>query len=55
MEKEGQLAKAMITQCVKADLVIKVAHAKHAKESWTCLRPSTAKPAQDQLCYGSGD
>ena len=24
----------MITQCVKADLVIKVAHAKHAKESW---------------------
>jgi hypothetical protein len=27
-------AKAMITQCIKADLVIKVAHAKHAKEPW---------------------
>src|SRR6202790_4304424 len=24
----------MITQCVKADLVIKVTHAKHAKKSW---------------------
>src|ERR1700728_1375885 len=32
--KKDNLAKAMITQCVKADLVIKVAHAKHAKESW---------------------
>ena len=33
-KKKDNLAKAMITQCVKADLVIKVAHAKHAKESW---------------------
>lgn len=33
-KKKNNLAKAMITQCVKADLVIKVAHAKHAKESW---------------------
>ena len=32
--KKDNLAKAMITQCIKADLVIKVAHAKHAKESW---------------------
>src|ERR1700683_5356996 len=32
--KKDNLAKAMITQCVKADLVIKVAHAKHAKELW---------------------
>src|ERR1700728_1356599 len=32
--KKHNLAKAMITQCVKADLVIKVAHAKRAKESW---------------------
>src|ERR1700683_4438818 len=32
--KEDNLAKAMITQCVKADLVIKVAHAKWAKELW---------------------
>jgi hypothetical protein len=33
-KKKKNLAKAMITQCVKADLVIKVAHTKHAKESW---------------------
>jgi hypothetical protein len=33
-KKKNNLAKAMITQCVKADLVIKAAHAKHAKESW---------------------
>src|SRR5882762_7004511 len=33
-KKKDNLAKAMITQCVKADLIIKVAHAKHAKESW---------------------
>jgi hypothetical protein len=32
--KKDNLAKPMITQCIKADLVIKVAHAKHAKESW---------------------
>ena len=32
-KKKNTLAKAMITQCVKSDLVIKVAHAKHAKES----------------------
>src|ERR1700722_4882615 len=32
--KKDNLAKAMITQCIKADLVIKVAHAKHAKELW---------------------
>ena len=32
--KKDNLAKAMIMQCIKADLVIKVAHAKHAKESW---------------------
>src|SRR6202050_910150 len=32
--KKDNLAKAMITQCIKADLVIKVAHAKCAKESW---------------------
>ena len=33
-KKKDSLAKAMITQCVKADLIIKVAHVKHAKESW---------------------
>jgi hypothetical protein len=33
-KKKDSLAKAMITQCVKADLVIKVTHVKHAKESW---------------------
>jgi hypothetical protein len=33
-KKKDNLAKAMITQCVKSNLVIKVAHAKHAKESW---------------------
>jgi hypothetical protein len=33
-KKKDNLAKAIITQCVKADLVIKVAHVKHAKESW---------------------
>jgi hypothetical protein len=33
-KKKDNLTKAMITQCVKADLVIKVAHAKYAKESW---------------------
>jgi hypothetical protein len=33
-KKKNNLAKAMITQCVKANLVIKVTHAKHAKESW---------------------
>src|SRR6202050_5045559 len=32
--KKDNLAKAMITQCIKADLVIKVAHAKRSKESW---------------------
>ena len=32
--KKDNLTKAMITQCIKAKLVIKVAHAKHAKESW---------------------
>src|SRR5882724_4329012 len=33
-KKKDNLAKAMITQCMKSDLVIKVAHAKGAKESW---------------------
>ena len=33
-KKKDNLTKAMITQCVKSDLVIKVAHIKHAKESW---------------------
>src|SRR6266436_8526191 len=33
-KKKDNLAKAMITQCMKSDLVIKVAHAKCAKESW---------------------
>src|SRR5258705_1896030 len=33
-KKKDNLAKAMITQCVKSHLVIKVAHAKRAKESW---------------------
>jgi|SRR5882762_1914894 len=33
-KKKDSLAKAMIMQCVKADLIIKVAHIKHAKESW---------------------
>jgi len=33
-KKKDNLVKAIITQCMKADLVIKVAHAKHAKESW---------------------
>src|ERR1700677_4135066 len=32
--KKDNLAKAMITQCVKADLVIKVVYAKCTKESW---------------------
>jgi gag-polypeptide of LTR copia-type len=32
--KKDNLAKAMITQCIKVDLVIKVAHTKHTKESW---------------------
>ena len=31
--KKDNLMKAMITQCIKADLVIKVVHTKHAKES----------------------
>jgi hypothetical protein len=30
-KKKDNHAKAMITQCMKADLVIKVAHAKHTK------------------------
>jgi hypothetical protein len=29
--KKDNLAKGMILQCIKPDLVIKVAHAKHAK------------------------
>ena len=33
-KKKDSLVKAMIMQFIKADLVIKVAHAKHAKESW---------------------
>src|SRR6202034_427907 len=33
-KKKNILAKAMIMQCVKSNLIIKVAHAKHAKESW---------------------
>jgi hypothetical protein len=33
-KKKDNLAKAMIMQCVKANLIIKVTHAKHAKESW---------------------
>jgi hypothetical protein len=33
-KKKDNLAKATIMQCVKANLVIKVAHTKHAKESW---------------------
>jgi len=33
-KKKDSLAKGMIMQCVKADLIIKVAHVKHAKESW---------------------
>src|ERR1700677_3107399 len=32
--KKNNLAKAMITQYIKANLVIKVAHAKRTKESW---------------------
>jgi hypothetical protein len=33
-KKKDNLAKAMVIQCVKADVVIKVTHAKHTKESW---------------------
>lgn len=33
-KKKDTMAKAMITQCVKADLVIKVAHATTSNESW---------------------
>ena len=33
-KKKVNLTKAMITQCMKSDLVIKVSHAKCAKESW---------------------
>jgi hypothetical protein len=33
-KRKDNLAKAMITQCMKSDLVIKFAHAKHTKESW---------------------
>jgi hypothetical protein len=33
-KKKDSLAKAMITQCIKADLVIKVTHAKCTKELW---------------------
>src|ERR1700692_741132 len=33
-KKKNNLAKAMITQGVKSALFIKVAHVKHAKESW---------------------
>jgi hypothetical protein len=33
-KKKDNLAKAMITQCIKSDLVIKVAHAKTSTESW---------------------
>jgi hypothetical protein len=43
-KKKDNLTKAMITQCIKANLIIKVAHAKYAKESWNMF---TAKPAQD--------
>ena len=32
--KKDNLVKAMIMQCMKADLVIMVAHVKHTKESW---------------------
>ena len=33
-KKKDNLAKAMITQCIKSDLVIKVAHVKTSSESW---------------------
>ena len=33
-KKNDNLVKAMIMQCVKANLVIKVAHTKCVKESW---------------------
>jgi len=33
-KKKDNLTKAMVMQCVKADLVIKVTYAKHTKESW---------------------
>jgi len=33
-KKKDSLTKAMIMQCIKADLLIKVAHTKCAKESW---------------------
>jgi hypothetical protein len=33
-KKKDNLANAMIMQCVKVDLVIKVAHPKYPKESW---------------------
>ena len=54
-KKKDSLAKPMIMQCMKADLIIKVAHIKHAKESWDVFVLSSVRPAQGQLCYGSGD
>ena len=37
--KKNNFTKAMITQYIKADLVIKVTHAKHTKESWDTFLP----------------
>src|ERR1700729_4396757 len=45
-KKKDSLTKDMITQCIKADLVIKVAHAKHAKKSWDIFATDSVAAAQ---------
>ena len=52
---KDNLTKAMIMQCIKADLVIQVAHAKHTKESWDTLLSEFSQLDQGQLCCGSED
>lgn len=36
-QKKDRLAKALITQCIKSELIIKVAHAETSNEAWDLL------------------
>ena len=51
-KKKDNLMKAMIMQCVKADLVIRVPHAKCIKELWDMFATEFSQTGSDSIMLG---
>jgi len=54
-KKKDNLAKAIITQCIKSDLVIKVAHAKTSTESWNMFASEYSQTGSGSIMLWLGD